>query len=56
MKVLETVAGDEIDVLVFLFRKSPKNYVHNKIMYTIKVLRWDGSIRMIYLLVWVNTP
>ena len=41
-----------IDVLVFLFLKSPKNYVHNKI----KVLRWDGSIHVIYLLVWVNTP
>ena len=43
---------DLIDVLVFLFRKSPKNYVHNKII----VLRWDGSIHVIYLLVWVDTP
>ena len=41
-----------LDVLVFLFLKSPKNYVHNIII----ELWWDGSIRVIYLLVWVNTP
>ena len=44
--------GPPIDVLVFLFHKSPKNYIHNKII----VLRWDGSIHVIYLLVWVDTP
>ena len=42
----------KIDVLVFLFHESPKNYVHNIII----VLRWDGSIHVIYLLVWVDTP
>ena len=47
-----TMEEATIYVLVFLFLKSPKNYVHNKII----VLRWDGSIHVIYLLVCVNTP
>ena len=46
------VSSLDLDVLVFLFLKSPKNYIHNKII----VLRWEGSIRVISVLGWVITP
>ena len=51
----DSESGIEQAILMFgyfYFIKSPKNYVHNKII----KLQWDGSIHVIFLLGWVDTP